>query len=408
MKGIVFNASVPKYLTTMILGAIRQDFYHAPFSCVALKEIEAPALPGSNWVKIKTLYGGICGTDLNMILLRDSPSISPFVSFPFVIGHENVGVIVETGADVQQFKIGDRVAADPLLSCDAREVSPLCPNCAKGHYSVCENITRPPLSPGISIGFCKDTGGSWGEYYVAHQSHLFKIPENVTDQEAVLLDPICSALHPVMNHFPEAHEKILIVGCGVIGLLIIGCLRALDSQCDITVMAKYPFQGNLAKEMGADRVIYAQETDYFDQFKDITHGALYQPMLGKRVMLGGFDKVFDCVGSSATIDESLKFTRAKGTMVLVGLANYPKKVDWTPVWFKELNITGSMYYNTEIYQDGRQEKAFQIALDLLHRKKLGVQPLVTHTFKIDNYRQALQTAVDKRRHESLKVLFKFE
>ncbi|MDK2933812.1 MAG: L-iditol 2-dehydrogenase [Clostridiales bacterium] len=407
MKAVVFNASVPKYLTTIVLGAIHKNFYHSPLSCISLKEIDVPDLPNENWLKIKTLYGGICGSDLNMILLHDSPSTSPFVSFPFVIGHENLGIVVEKGKNVKGFQIGDRVVADPLLSCDARETTPLCPNCKKGNYSLCENITKPPIAPGISIGFCRDTGGSWGEYYVAHQSHVYKVPEQITDQEAIMIDPICSALHPVMNHFPNDHEKVLVVGSGIIGLLVIACIRALESKCEITMMAKYPFQGEIAQKLGADRVVYTKAKDYFDKFKKITNGELYQPILGKRFMLGGFDKVFDCVGSSSSIDESLKFTRAKGTMVLVGLASYPKKVDWTPVWFKELKVTGSMYYNTEIYQDGKKEKAYQIALSLLQDQKLNVKEMVTHTFNIENYREAIRTAVDKSQHQCLKVAFKF-
>lgn len=407
MKAVVFDASIPKYLTTMVLGAIHKDLYHSPLSCIALKEIDAPALPSEDWVKIKTLYGGICGSDLNMILLHDSPSTSPFVSFPFVIGHENLGIIVEKGKNVKGFDIGDRVVADPLLSCDTRQVSQPCTNCEKGNYSLCENITKPPVAPGISIGFCRDTGGSWGEYYVAHQSHLYKVPDHVTNEEAVMIDPICSALHPVMNNFPGDNEKVLVVGSGVIGLLVIGCIRALGSKCDITVMAKYPFQGKIAQKMGVDRIIYTRNTDYYDEFKKITNGELYQPILGKRFMLGGFDKVFDCVGSSSSIDESLKFTRARGTMILVGLASYPKKVDWTPVWFKELKVTGSMYYSTELYQDGKTEKAYKIALNFLRDRKLDVRNMVTHIFRIDDYRQGIRTAIDKKNNECLKVAFKF-
>ncbi|WHH58195.1 alcohol dehydrogenase catalytic domain-containing protein [Petroclostridium sp. X23] len=407
MKAVIFNASIPKYITTMALGSIHKDFYHSPMSCITYKEVNAPSLPNDHWVKIRTLYGGICGSDLNMILLHDSPSTSPFVSFPFVIGHENLGIIVEKGKDVQGFDIGDKVVADPLLSCDTREVSEHCTNCRTGHYSLCENITKPPISPGISIGFCKDTGGSWGEYYVAHQSHLYKVPDHITDKEAVMVDPICSALHPVMNNFPGNNEKILVVGSGVIGLLVIACIRALGSKCDITIMAKHAFQGKLAKNLGANRIIYTRNQDYFDEFKNITNASLYQPMLGKRFMMGGFDKVFDCVGSSSSIDESLKFTRARGTMILVGLASYPKKVDWTPVWFKELKLTGSMYYNTETFQDGKTKTAYRIALDLLADKKLDIENMVTHTFDIENYRQGIKTALDKRNCESLKVVFKF-
>lgn len=407
MKAVVFHASVPRYLTTMALGAIHKDLYYGPLSCVSLKDIDIPTLPNENWVLIKTIYGGICGSDLNMILLHDSPSTSPFVSFPFVIGHENVGIVAQKGNNVKEFCVGDRVVADPLLSCDVREIDPPCPNCIAGNYSLCENITKPPIAPGISIGFCRNTSGSWGEYYLAHKSHLYKVNDSITNEEAVMIDPICSALHPVMNNFPDNNEKVLVVGSGVIGLLVVACIRALGSNCHITVMAKYDFQADMAKEFGADKIIYTRNTDYYDELKTITHGELYQPILGKRFMLGGFDKVFDCVGSSSSIDESLRFTRAKGTMILVGLASYPKKVDWTPIWFKELKLTGSMYYNTEIKKDGTKEPAYKIALDLLSSKKLKVRNMLTHTFELKDYRKAIKTALDKKNSHSLKVAFRF-
>ena len=407
MKGIVFDASVSKYLMTLALGSINKDFCHSRLSCLSLRDIPPPVFPDENWVKIRTIYGGICGSDLNMIYLHDSPSTSPFVSFPFVIGHENLGTIVEKGKNAHDFEIGDRVVADPLLSCNVRGIKNPCSNCMEGHYSLCENITKGMLSSGISTGFCRDTGGSWGEYYIAHQSQIHKVNDCISNEEAILVDPICSALHPVLNNFPGNNEKVLVVGSGIIGLLIIACIRALNSECDITLTARHSFQGEWGCKLGADRVVYTKGSDYFEEFKTITHGELYNPIVGKRFMLGGFDKVFDCAGTASSLDESLKFTRAKGTMVLVGLASYPKKVDWTPIWFKELNVTGSMYYGTEQLPNGERAAAYNIALELLKNKKLDVSKMITHTFSIDDYRQAIRTASNKKKFQSLKVVFSF-
>jgi threonine dehydrogenase-like Zn-dependent dehydrogenase len=407
MKAITFDATLPKYITTAILGKINRNLYYNSSLCLSMKDIDEPKLPNENWVKIKTLYGGICGSDLNLILMHDSPSTSPFVSFPFVIGHENLGIITEKGKNVDGFEVGDKVTVDPLLSCETRGIDNVCPNCKNGHYSLCENMTAPPISPGISIGFCKDTGGSWGEYYVAHKSHLYKVPDGVTDSEAILIDPICSALHPVINNFPDDNEKVLVVGSGVIGLLIIACIRALGSNCEITAICKYSFQSDMAKKFGANNIVYSRDIDYFDKLEEITNAKLYKPIIGKRFMIGGFDKVYDCVGSSITIDESLKFTTAKGTMVLVGLASFPKRVDWTPIWFKEINITGSMYYNTETTPNGNKQTAYDIAFGLIKNKKLDVGNLLTHTYPIDNYKQAIHTAIEKNKNKSFKVAFKF-
>ncbi|MCD4736771.1 MAG: alcohol dehydrogenase catalytic domain-containing protein [Bacteroidales bacterium] len=405
MKAVQFNATVPKYLSSLMLGKLNKNFFFGPLACTRFNETKEPELPDRKWVKIKTKYSGICGSDLNVIFLKDSPSTSPFVSFPFVFGHEVVGEITEAGNYVDNFEVGDRVVVNPLLSCIQRNIACPCQNCLDGNYSLCENFTKGSLSPGISIGFCKDTGGGWGDYFVAHQSQLFKVPDNVTDEQVVFTDPLASALHPVMKNMPKDDDKILIIGMGVIGLLMVAALRVLGSNCNITVLARYDFQGEIAKQYGADQVIYTKD-DYYSKFRDVTGGFLYQPIIGKRFMIRGFDKVFDCVASDSTLDTAIKFTNAGGTMIVVGLASIPRKVDWTPVWFKEINIKGSFYYN-EVENGEGKIHSFKKAFDMIVENKIDISPLLTHTFQLKDYRKAIKTASDKSKYQSIKVLFKF-
>lgn len=404
MKAVQFDVSAARYAALTLLGSLNRHVFYGPLSCVKLKEIPEPTLPGDDWVKIKTVYGGICGSDLNMIHLHDSPSMSPFASFPFVVGHENVGVVVEAGPQVKNIPIGTRVVADPMLSCVTRGIDPVCPQCAKGEYNLCENFARGNLAPGTLMGACKDTGGSWGEYYVAHVSQVIPIPDGVSDEDAALLDALASGLHPVMRHFPKDTDHVLIVGAGIIGLMVLASIRALGSRARVAVMARYPFQAEAAKHLDADEIITGRG-DYFAEIAELTGGTLYQPILGKRVMTGGFDIVFDCVGSSTTIDESLRFTRGGGTYVLVGLASFPKKVDWTPVWFKEIKVCGGYCYTTEEYQ-GKKMRTYEVGLDLLAHKRFDTAGLITHIFPLEEYRTAIQVAAEKGKHKSIKVLFK--
>ena len=122
MKALQFSVIVPKFIAAKALASIfgRRVYYQGPLKTVKIADIPEPTLPTKDWVKIKTIYCGFCGSDLNLIQLHDSPTASPFTSFPCVIGHEIVGEIIETGSDVNKFKSGDIVAINPVLACEAR------------------------------------------------------------------------------------------------------------------------------------------------------------------------------------------------------------------------------------------------------------------------------------------------
>jgi threonine dehydrogenase-like Zn-dependent dehydrogenase len=400
MKAVTFNVSLFRYLLTKAVGSLNRDFYYSRFSCTKLENVKEPELPGEDWVKVKTIYGGICGSDLGLVFLNDSPLLSPFGSDKFVIGHENVGTIVEIGKNVEGFEIGDRVVADDKLSCEPRGLDK-CTNCKKGDYNLCLNFTEGKLAPGTMIGSCADTGGSWGEYYVVHKSRLFMVPENLKDTEAVLTDPLCSAIHPVLKDFPSDNERILVTGAGIIGLLVTAVLRAFGSKADITVIAKYDFQAELAEKYGANRVIRGLTPE---KTAEITGGKVLKPLLGERYVMGGFDRVYDCVGSERTIIESVNRLNSKGKLVLVGLAS-KIKMDWTLVWFKEITVMGIYAYGNDFIK-GKIRRTHDIALEMLSRKEIDVSPLVTHIFSLDDYRTAIKVASQKSKYKAVKVLLK--
>ncbi|HYF93248.1 MAG TPA: zinc-binding dehydrogenase [Symbiobacteriaceae bacterium] len=405
MKAVEFEVGAFTYVMMKVLGRLNRRLFFGPLSGVRFREMPEPALPGPDWVKIRTRYGGICGSDLNMVFLHDSPSASPFASMPFVVGHENLGTIVEAGQGVTDFAPGDRVVADPVLACATRGIAEPCPSCARGDYSTCTNFNKGTVKPGMSIGLCQSTGGSWGEYYVAHRSQLIRVPDRVSDEDAILIDPLASALHPVMRHFPKDSDQVLIIGGGIIGLLVVACLRALGSKARITLLARYPFQAELAKQQGADRVLLGRG-DYFAGLAEICDGELLKPILGKRIVQGGFNMVYDCVGSDTSLDDSLRFTAPAGKMVLVGLASLPSGVDWTPMWLKEITVAGVVYCSTEEY-DGRRLRTYELGMQLIEQGRVSTKGLLTHTFPINQYKEALAVASDKKGAHSVKVAFRY-
>lgn len=405
MKALQFVDSIPRYAVTKAAGVVYRRAFWSRAACLRYQEVPEPQLPGEEWVKVRTRYGGICGSDLNLISLHDSPSVSPFASFPFTIGHENVGTVMEVGSAVEGFDVGDRVVVEPLLPCEPRGINPPCHFCQDGEINRCQNFTRGRLAPGLAIGACRDTSGSWSPRFVAHRSQLYHVPDWVSDENALLLEPFCSALHPVLQHFPSHDDTVLVVGAGMLGLSTVAALRALGSLARILVLAKYPFQGQLAERYGADEVIYLRG-DYYAAVARTTNAALYKPILGKRILVGGADIVYECVGSGSSVNDALRFTRTGGKMVLIGLAAIPRGVDWAPIWLNELTIAGSFWCGTDTYQ-GQRIRTFRLGLNLMASGQVDLTPLLTHTFRLEDYESALATALNKGNHRVVRAAFDF-
>lgn len=223
MKALQFNITLPKFLAPKGLAKIfgKRVYYKGPLKTIRIAQIPEPALPTKDWVKIKTIYCGFCGSDLNLIQLHDSPTASPFTSFPCVIGHEIVGEISETSSGVEGFKSGDIVAINPGLPCKIRGISPLCPTCSSGRTSNCENFAEGNLSPGMFSGINSGINGGFAPYLVAHKTQLYRVPEGLNLEAAAMTEPVAVALQTLFDNMPREGEKVLVIGGGVIGNLIV-------------------------------------------------------------------------------------------------------------------------------------------------------------------------------------------
>ena len=403
MKAIQYTKSIPRYLVMRHLGKRWRNLYTSFVSCVHLVDIPEPQLPTPEWVKVRPRLSGICGSDLAIITAKGSPYFSPFTSTPFVLGHEIMGEIAETGAAVESFPVGARVVIEPALSCKVRGISPPCHQCRNQRFANCENITKGDISAGVQTGYCRDTGGGWSEYVLAHQSQLHLVPDDILDETAVLLEPFACALHGVLKtEFNEADE-ICVIGGGTIGLLTVAALRILGHQNRTLVFAKYPHQQQLALELGADEVL-SPNSGRYAAFCELTGATSHQPELGQQVLIGGVDVTFDCIGSSVTIDDALRFTRAGGDIILVGMPGIPKNVDWTSIWYKQLNVKGAYTYGLETH-NGEQIHTFTLGMRLLQKMGPGLRPLVSKPFPLRDYKRAIQTAMNTGKTATVKTAF---
>ncbi|WP_374722412.1 zinc-dependent alcohol dehydrogenase [Peribacillus tepidiphilus] len=405
MKALQFDYKMRRYIFSKIMGRfIPSVYWDSRLSCLRFYDQTEPKLPDDHWVKVKVKYGGICGSDLNLIFLNDSPATSPYVSFPFTIGHEIVGEIAEVGSHVIGLHKGDRVVIDPILSCEARGIDQHCPACREGNFSLCAHKTEGNVSPGLLIGACRDTGGGWSQYLVAHKSQVFTLPEEVNDLNGVMVEPFSCALHSVLRNPPSKNDTVLVIGGGVIGICVIAAIRALDIPCKIVALVKHPFQAELASYYGADQIILLRNQMYVEDLTKSLKGQILKPLFGPEVIQGGADIVFECVGKKQSINDALRFTKNGGKVILLGLAGIMDGIDWTTVWLNELAVKGSFAYSTEMFQ-GKRVRTFDLAIDLMRLRKVDLSPLVTHRFPLEDYRNALGTASNKKNREAIKVVF---
>jgi threonine dehydrogenase-like Zn-dependent dehydrogenase len=272
---------------------------------------------------------------------------------------------------------------------------------------LCQNFAEGNLAPGFSLGHCRDTGGSWSASFVAHQSQLYRLPDNVSDENGVMVEPFSGALRAVMRSRPQDDDVVLVVGAGTIGLCVVAALRTLGSHARVIVTARYPFQGEMAKKLGADEVIYPGEQDLLEAVTEATGGRRYTSVLGQDLLMGGADVVYECVGTQRSVRDSLSLTASGGTIVLVGLPAVLNRIDWTPIWLKELKIIGSVWSGTEMVED-RSVPTYELIVKWMAEGKLDLAPLVTHRFRLDEYQKALAVTASKGRHHAIKSVFVFD
>src|SRR5215471_10131096 len=182
-----------------------------------LGDVAEPELPASGWVRVLPSLSGICGSDLAAIGGHASLYLDPLTSYPFIPGHEVVG----------RLEGGDRVVIEPALGCVVRGIDPPCPRCAEGRPGLCYNATEGPISVGLQTGYCADTGGGWGQVLVAHRSQLHAVPDALTDQQAVLVEPLACAAHTALRARVSRGDHVLVSGAGSVGLFTTLALRQL-------------------------------------------------------------------------------------------------------------------------------------------------------------------------------------
>ena len=406
MRAIRLHYKPVRYLLTRFTSRRRPSLAWGPLGFIRYDDVEPPALPGPDWVRIETALSGICGSDLSAVSAHDSFTLEPFGAYPFTFGHENVGRVAEAGpaAAAAGWSVGERVTVNPMLACVQRGLEPVCPACARGEYGLCRRTGEGVVGGGPLIGYSPATGGGWSRFFVAHASQLYRLGE-LSDEVGVLTDPFAAALRPVLLHPPAGDDVVLVIGAGTIGALLIRALRLTGWSGPIATVARHAFQRELAERAGAAPIFGGREEAYA-WAASLPGARAYRPTLAARFVEGGPSLVFDTVGSARSLGDAIALTREGGRIVLVGSAA-KVATDWTRVWYRQLTLAGVFAYGLTPFEARRMD-SYEPALALMRRNDFGALGMLTHTFPLAEYGRALSTALDKRGSRSIKVAFRPE
>lgn len=352
-----------------------------------LGDVGEPELPTPEWRRVMPVLSGICGSDLAAIGGHASLYLDPLTSYPFVPGHEVIGTLDD----------GSRVVVEPALGCAVRGIDPPCPRCAEGRPGLCYNVTEGPIEVGLQTGYCAGTGGGWGEVLVAHPSQLHAVPDALSDEAAVLIEPFACCIHAALRGGATKDDIVVVSGAGTIGLLTTAAVRLFTPPRRLIAVAKHPTQRDLARELGADQVIAPDEV--FQRVRFAT-GARRLEGMNRSLLLGGADVTFECVGRADSLNDAVRFTREGGTVVAVGMPG-EEKVDWAPIWQRELTVTGAYAYGSEPKRKGR--RTFDLALEAAPEVRL--ERLTGPLFGLGDYRDAISFAMSAGRLGAVKVGF---
>jgi threonine dehydrogenase-like Zn-dependent dehydrogenase len=396
VKALYVDFDIRRVVALTLAKHISRRLAFAPFAPLRFEEVPEPRIPGPRWIKVRNTMCGLCASDVHFVFMDidvgSFPAAAPGVPRKY-LGHELVGEVIEAGSEVENVAVGDRVALRiDWPSCFQQDLTPPCRQCASGNYMLCENVGLRP-APVV------DTGCGFSPFMVMHRSQPFRIPPGLTDDEAVLLEPTAVAVHAVMKLAPKPGQKILVIGSGTIGLLTLAVAKALEPACRVFCVARYPFQAEQAARMGADGVLSSGEGLYREA-AGATAARYIEGAFGNRILLGGFDLVYDSVGNDRSLRDALRLARAGGTVVIVGINFRPGRLDYSPIWNQEVNLVGVNSHATE----PTGENSFEIAARLLSEKAVRVEGMVTHRFPLEEYRRAIGAFCEKGKSRAIKIV----
>ena len=318
-----------------------------------------PVIQSPDEVLIKVRAAGICGSDVHIY-----HGTSPVATYPRVIGHEIAGEIVEVGSAVELFQKGDRVVIDPVISCGR------CYQCKIGRSNVCGKLQVRSVH----------VDGGYQEYIVLPDKSIHLIPDHLSWEEAVMIEPFTIAEQTCSRAEIKADDIVFIMGAGPAGLSILKRAKIEGATCYISDITDNRLL--MAQKHGADAVIHAGRDDVADVISKLTEGRMATV-------------VIDAVCTVRSFEEALKLVCAAGRVISLGFNPSPSAIAQFSITARELDVRGTRLHN----------KKFPDVIRLFEERKLEVSEMITHRFHFTAIKKALQLIENPEIEKGKVVLF---
>ena len=331
---------------------------------IRISDCEMPEVSPDK-VLIKVECCGICGSDVHFFRYgRIGEKIAPI---PFVLGHEISGTVVKIGENVNNLKVGDRVAVEPGTPCGN------CEMCRKGRYNLCENmefLAAPPVGGALKM-------------YIAHSANMcFKLPDNISFEQGALIEPLAVSMYACLRGDVGLGKTVCILGGGTIGILEVICCKALGAS-KIIVSDLYDKKLQKASDRGADVVVNVTKENLEEAVMRATDGK-------------GCDVVIEAAGVAATMSQTWKYVKKGGIIVVSGNVTEPVSYDFMSLMRKEADIRTIWRY----------KNLYPTLIDAVSIGKINLDGIVTQRFQFDESEIAFNYCVNHA-EDILKVLVNY-
>lgn len=292
-------------------------------------------------VLIRPILTAICGSDVSFFVGHRAPP-----AYPIILGHEVIGSVVAVGEKVKTITIGQRVIVEPNYPCGT------CKFCQTGNGNICPN----KKSLGVTIPGC------YAELFSAPAEYCWPIPDSIPNEEALLIEPLSVSLHALWQSEVKAGDSIAVLGCGSTGLLLIQAAKRLGVKIFAHDRVKHKLE--MAYQMGAEE---SDDHDYAHIWKE-----------------GNVSTIFECAGSSATVEIALNAAPRGSQIILMGLST--SSANFQPLRFvrEGLRMSGSLIYD--------HPNDFRKAIDMVEKGILSPKLIITDTFPFEKIQEAMLVA----------------
>ncbi|MGM9521117.1 MAG: zinc-binding dehydrogenase [Oscillospiraceae bacterium] len=324
---------------------------------ISYRDVPVPEM-GPKMLKLKMEKIGVCGSDIHVWHGKH-----PYTSYPVVQGHEVSATVVEVGAEVTGFEVGDLVTVMPQVVCGE------CYPCTHGMYNDCETLKV--------MGF--QTTGMASEYFVVDADWVLKLPDDMSKEYGAMIEPLACGVHAVRRFGDPTGKKCVVMGGGTIGNLVGQALKAMGAeQVIVSELSKCRLE--MAETCGLD-----------------VNNPAEQPLADAILEKFGPDRadvIFECIGNGKTLNQAVEIARKGSTVIVMGVVADPYPINMGFVQDHEISMIGTSMYRVEDWKE---------SIDLVNKGLINLEPLVTHHVPFTEYAEAYKL-IDEQKDKAMKVI----